>query len=113
MIIDCPDAHALATFYSMITGWPLAEQTEPEWVQLNSGHSSTLGFQQVSGYRAPTWPTQDVPQQAHLDFVVDDLAEASARVLAIGATEASTQFGSSYRVFLDPAGHPFCLVAAS
>lgn len=113
MVIDCPDAHALANFYSAITGWPLAEQTEPEWVQLNSGHSSTIGFQQVSGYRAPTWPTQDVPQQAHLDFVVDDLAEASAQVLAIGATEASTQFASSYRVFLDPAGHPFCLVAAS
>lgn len=113
MIIDCPDARALAGFYSAITGWPLAEQTEPEWVQLNSGHSTTIGFQQVTGYRAPTWPSQEVPQQAHLDFVVDDLAEASAQVLAIGATEAPYQYGSGYRIFLDPAGHPFCLVAGA
>ncbi len=113
MIIDCPDARALASFYSAITGWPLAEQTEPEWVQLNSGHDSTIGFQQVAGYRAPTWPSQEVPQQAHLDFVVDDLAAASAQVLAIGATEAVYQYGAGYRIFLDPAGHPFCLVAAA
>lgn len=111
IVIDCPDARALAGFYSAITGWPLADQTEPEWVQLNSGHSTTIGFQQVQGYRAPTWPTQEVPQQAHLDFVVDDLTDATARVLALGATEAPAQYGHSYRVFLDPVGHPFCLVA--
>jgi len=31
-------------------------------------------------------------------------------VLAAGATKAETQPGESFRVYLDPAGHPFCLV---
>ncbi len=113
VVIDCPDAPALAEFYSAVTGWPVAAQTEAEWVQLESGHTSTIGFQQVQGYRAPTWPSQEIPQQAHIDFVVDDLVEATGRVLDLGAREADFQPGKTYRVFLDPAGHPFCLVAAS
>jgi catechol 2,3-dioxygenase-like lactoylglutathione lyase family enzyme len=110
IVIDCPDARALAEFYSAITGWPLVEQTDAEWVQLDSGHTSTIGFQQVTGYRPPQWPGQVVPQQAHLDFVVDDLVEAESRVLALGAIKAAFQPGQTYQVFLDPAGHPFCLV---
>jgi predicted enzyme related to lactoylglutathione lyase len=113
IVIDCPDARSLAEFYSAITGWPLAGQADSEWVQLDSGHSSTIGFQQVSGYRAPQWPGQEVPQQAHLDFVVDDLIDAEARVVALGAIKSSYQPGQGYLVFLDPAGHPFCLVPDS
>jgi hypothetical protein len=30
-------------------------------------------------------------------------------VLALGATKAQHQPGTTFRVFLDPAGHPFCL----
>lgn len=111
IVIDCPDARALAIFYSALTGWPLAGAGEGEWVQLDSGHTSTIGFQQVSGYRPPQWPGQEVPQQAHLDFVVDDLAVGSAQVIELGATAALVQPSpDSYLVFLDPAGHPFCLV---
>jgi predicted enzyme related to lactoylglutathione lyase len=113
IVIDCPDARSLAEFYSAITGWPLAEQSDAEWVQLDSGHTSTIGFQQVAGYRPPQWPGQESPQQAHLDFVVDDLLDAESRVLALGAFKPSHQPGQSYQVFLDPAGHPFCLVQDS
>jgi catechol 2,3-dioxygenase-like lactoylglutathione lyase family enzyme len=114
MVIDCPDPHALALFYSGVTGWPLVGEADSEWVQLDSGHTSTIGFQRVtSGYRPPQWPGQDVPQQAHLDFTVNDLNEAELQVLALGAQKAPVQPGESWRVFLDPAGHPFCLVQAS
>jgi hypothetical protein len=34
-------------------------------------------------------------------------------VLALGAKKAEFQPGTTFRVFLDPAGHPFCLVLAS
>jgi hypothetical protein len=50
----------------------------------------------------------EVPQQFHLDFVVDDLDEAEAAVLELGATKADFQPGKTFRVFLDPVGHPFC-----
>jgi hypothetical protein len=63
----------------------------------------------VDGYRAPVWPGQDVPQQVHLDVVVDDLDAAEREVLALGATKHEHQPGTTFRVYLDPAGHPFCL----
>ena len=48
----------------------------------------------------------------HLDVVVDDLDAAEAAVLDLGATKHEHQPGTSFRVFLDPAGHPFCVSSA-
>ena len=48
-----------------------------------------------------------------LDFDVDDLDVGERAVLAIGARKSPTQpRPDGWRVFLDPAGHPFCLVLA-
>jgi hypothetical protein len=67
----------------------------------------------VDNYEAPTWPDDGVPKQMHLDLAVSDLAEGEREVLALGATRATTQPApESYLVFLDPAGHPFCLSTA-
>jgi hypothetical protein len=63
----------------------------------------------VEGYQAPQWPGQDMPQQMHLDVDVDDLDEGEAAVVALGAVKQDYQPGETFRVFLDPAGHPFCL----
>jgi hypothetical protein len=43
---------------------------------------------------------------------VVDLDTAQAAVLALGATDTGEPEGrrGGFRVFLDPAGHPFCLV---
>ena len=45
----------------------------------------------------------------HVDVLVDDLDAGEAAVLRLGATslDAGTE---TFRVFTDPAGHPFCLV---
>jgi hypothetical protein len=51
-----------------------------------------------------------VPQQLHLDFLVSDLDEGERHVLEQGATKHSFQPGDTFRVYLDPVGHPFCLV---
>jgi predicted enzyme related to lactoylglutathione lyase len=60
----------------------------------------------------PQWP-DGAPQQIHLDLVIDDIAAAEAEVLELGATllQAATELDaeSGYRVYADPAGHPFCL----
>ena len=45
----------------------------------------------------------------HLDLEVDDLETAGAHVRAAGATLAGHQPQDDVRVWLDPAGHPFCL----
>jgi hypothetical protein len=50
-----------------------------------------------------------MPQQMHIDVMVEDLDVAEAAVLGLGATKHDHQPGTTFRVFLDPAGHPFCL----
>jgi len=112
--LDCPDPVALARFYSALTGWPLQVDDEPgNWVQLDppEGRGAALAFQRVSGYRPPQWPDQEVPQQLHIDFDVPDLDAGEEQVLAIGARKHDVQPApDAFRVYLDPAGHPFCLV---
>jgi hypothetical protein len=65
-------------------------------------------FQQITGYSPPRWPDPAYPQQAHLDILVDDLDTGEARALQLGASRLSGG-GKMFRVFADPAGHPFCL----
>lgn len=116
--LDCADPHALAAFYATITGrqveqpdWVAEEDAGDRWVQLGGGEGPTLAFQRVDDHAAPTWPGGDRPAQLHLDFLVDDLDEAERVVLAAGARRADHQAGPDlFRVYLDPAGHPFCLV---
>jgi predicted enzyme related to lactoylglutathione lyase len=108
-VIDCPDALALATFYGTLLGWTVTSGPEPGWAEARADYGDVLCFQQVAGYTPPRWPGQDVPQQMHLDVVVEDLDAAEPEVVALGATRHEHQPGTTFRVFLDPAGHPFCL----
>ena len=112
--LDCPDPLALAAFYSRVTGyavepWGDVTPADVEWIELEMARP-TLAFQKVPDYVAPTWPVGAVAQQAHLDFTVRDLDDGEAHVLAVGATKAEFQPGETFRVYLDPVGHPFCLV---
>jgi catechol 2,3-dioxygenase-like lactoylglutathione lyase family enzyme len=108
-VIDCPDAHALADFYGAVLGWEV--ERRDGWAEIR-GDGQCTSFQQVDPYTPPAWPDQTVPQQMHLDVMVLDLDAAEPEVLALGATKADHQPGTTFRVFLDPAGHPFCLCAA-
>jgi hypothetical protein len=69
-----------------------------------------LAFQRAEDYLAPQWPDSQHPQQEHLDIRVDDVDEAEQAVLALGATRLPNDQECGFRVFTDPAGHPFCLV---
>jgi catechol 2,3-dioxygenase-like lactoylglutathione lyase family enzyme len=106
--LDCPDPRALADFYSALTGAPV-ERDDGDWVQLAATGGAALAFQQAPDHVPPRWPSAEQPQQLHLDFDVPDLDTAEQRVLAIGARKHDHQPGTTFRVFLDPAGHPFCL----
>lgn len=111
--LDCPDPHALAEFYSRLTGWAVRPQqrdgSDDDWVKLVADGSVTIAFQRVADYQPPDWPGQLHPQQAHLDFNVPDLEVGEEQVLALGAGKAAIQPGTTFRVYLDPVGHPFCL----
>lgn len=110
-VIDCPDTRELSGFYAAMLGWDDIEVDEEDgWTEIRSADGSDrICFQPVDDYQAPSWPGQQRPQQMHLDVDVDDLDEAEAAVVALGATRHEHQPGTTFRVFLDPAGHPFCL----
>jgi glyoxalase superfamily protein len=113
--LDCPDPIALANFYASLleleveplNGFPPEDVT---WLEVQRDGVTVLGFQKVDNYVAPTWPEGPVPQQLHLDFHSSDLDTDEAHALAVGARKTDFQPGDTFRVFLDPVGHPFCLV---
>ncbi|MBL1090441.1 MULTISPECIES: VOC family protein [Streptomyces] len=112
-VLDCPDHAALAEFYAQMLGWRVTRGDEDDWIEVAGPHGRALAFQRVeSGYRPPQWPGQDVPQQLHLDFDVAraDIDEAERKVVGLGAKLVQHDEGvRDFRVYLDPAGHPFCL----
>ena len=111
--LDARDPLALARFYSRITGWPVrdADPHDPDWFQLVAPGGATLAFQLAPDHEPPVWPSSEHPQQLHLDFDVADLDEGARAVIELGARQAEVQpEPDAFRVFIDPAGHPFCLV---
>jgi hypothetical protein len=105
VILDCPDPEALATFYSRLLSNPITYRDDDFAVVSTSDRASGLAFQRSPDQRPATWPDPAVPQQIHLDVMVEDVAAATPEVLALGATKLD---GAG--VFADPAGHPFCLI---
>lgn len=108
VVLDCPDPRTLAEFYGAMLGWEIVQE-DAGMCFVRADYGDSMGFQRVSTYTSPQWPEQVVPQQMHLDVTVDDLNQAEAEVLKLGATKHDHQPGTTFRVFLDPAGHPFCL----
>ena len=113
-VLGAPDARELAAFYHRLLGWPVG-QDEPGWVTLRPpGGGAGLSFQTEVDHVRPTWPAGPGDQQmmAHLDIEVNDLDAAGVHAVAAGAVLAQFQPQENVRVYLDPAGHPFCLWAS-
>ncbi len=111
IVLDTPDPRELAGFYSQLLGWQVRTD-EPTWVTLaNPEGGIALSFQLEDAYIRPTWPADSQHQQMmmHLDIKVDDLGEAGKHAVSMGAVLADFQPQENVRVYLDPAGHPFCL----
>jgi catechol 2,3-dioxygenase-like lactoylglutathione lyase family enzyme len=105
VILDCPDPRALARFYSALLGQPITYDSDDFVVVSADATSSGLAFQLAPDHRPPTWPSSELEQQVHLDIMVENVADATPYVLALGARRLNDS-----DVFADPAGHPFCLI---
>jgi catechol 2,3-dioxygenase-like lactoylglutathione lyase family enzyme len=109
LTIDCADAQAavdLATFYAAALGGEVVQGSV-------RARGLLLIFEPIPDYRPPTWPSDETPKQMHFEWMVDDLEAAVTRLLELGARLAEHQTGTSLRVMLDPAGHPFCVATAA
>lgn len=110
VVLDCPDPRALAGFYAGVLGGTV--EGDGDWVDLKVPGGQSMAFQAAPGHVPPAWPAPDASQQFHLDLTVDDMDAAEREVLALGAKALDTEDRSrSWRVYADPAGHPFCLCA--
>jgi Glyoxalase-like domain len=106
--LDCDDPRALAEFYHQVIGGEITYYGDD--YAMISGPVAPIGFGRVAGYRAPDWPDADSPKRYHLDLYVDDLDEAEASCVKLGASKPDFQpGGDKWRVLTDPAGHPFCI----
>ncbi|HET6298767.1 MAG TPA: VOC family protein [Kribbella sp.] len=116
VVLDCPDPLELARFYSTLFGLEIDEHGDDDWRSL-SGPGSTLGFATLAfrrseDYVPATWPGAE-DNQLHLDLIVEDLASGHATVVALGAEPLDpvdappAQSARGWRVYADPAGHPF------
>ena len=111
VVFDANDLAAESAFWAgMLGGRVLADEgwhnvfdAEDRWV---------MGVQYAPNHVPPDWP-DGTAQQVHLDFHVDDFAEAHAAALALGARllQAADDLTADEgnQVYADPAGHPFCL----
>lgn len=105
--VNCPDAGALADFYATITSGRVTYRHRSFATVLAPG--GRIDFQTVAEYEPPTWP-ESATALLHLDFLVEDLDEATGVVEAAGARRLPFQPNAKHcLVFADPAGHPFCL----
>ncbi|CQR63681.1 VOC family protein [Streptomyces leeuwenhoekii] len=113
VVLDCPDPRALAGFYAGVLGGTIETEFEDSgWITLKLPGGRALAFQAAPGFVPPRWPSPDHSQQFHLDLDVRDLDAAEKAVLELGARPLDTEDRArSFRVYADPAGHPFCLCA--
>ena len=111
VVLEAPDAHALARFYSTLLGWPVSSQGPDGAAIAVPGTTSFLTFDNSPDYTPPAWPAAPGRQRMmmHIDIAVDELAVAVADAVDLGATLADFQPNENVRVLIDPAGHPFCL----
>ncbi len=124
--IDARDSRALAEFYRQLLGLRYREGEEPptdgspddaSWlVLLDDEGNRVVTVQEKQDTTPPTWPSEQVPMQMHMDFMVpsvDDLERHRERAVALGARllhDRSDDEGEPLYVLADPAGHPFCLL---
>jgi catechol 2,3-dioxygenase-like lactoylglutathione lyase family enzyme len=108
VVIDCPDPAALAGFYAELLGLPITRRDD-DWFTIGAAGDCRVSFQLAPDLQPPQWPDPQHPQQFHLDVEVDDIETAEQQVLALGAVRLHDE-PTGFRVYTDPAGHPFCLV---
>ena len=109
--LDSADARRDARFWSAVLGWDVAHEQD-EYAMLTGPGGVALGLGTVADYEAPAWPNPRGSKQFHFDLAVDDLDAGVTKCVELGATFPDEQPGETWRVLLDPSGHPFCLTLA-
>ena len=114
VVLDSDNAEELSAFYERLLGWTRFKGEEYTVLRnlAQPGFPTWITIQQVDNYVPPVWPAtlNGQQQMAHLDFHVEDVEEGVKYALSCGATMSEKQFDERWRVMIDPAGHPLCIL---
>ena len=119
IVIDSDNSEKLSEFYCKLLGWSKEIQyfEGDKWIIVSGDLGDTpLVFQEVSDYQKPIWPPAAGQQQQmmHLDFYVkpEEFESKINHAISCGAILSEEQFFAEHlKVFFDPMGHPFCIMA--
>lgn len=108
VVIDCEDPSRLARFWQALVGGVIDSPAgSTDWVQIRgAGGVEYLAFQRVPERKRGK-------NRLHLDFFVDDLADAVRDAIRLGATTDGRTYDeptNHFQVMRDPEDNEFCLV---
>lgn len=112
VILDAADLEDESRFWHRLLGGELEKRERHHGLTVDG--APAIAVQLAPNHVPPQWPDGQ-PQQVHLDLAVDDIAAAHREAIGAGARLLHQPGGmddasaSGYRVYADPAGHPFCL----
>jgi Glyoxalase-like domain len=110
VVFDAADLAAESSFWAGVLGGTV--DAEDDWHMVRVDGQPRIGVQLAPNHVSPDWP-DGTPQQIHLDLWVEEPGPAHDLVMSLGATvlkeAADEPTPDTFRVYADPAGHPFCL----
>ncbi|ROR97381.1 glyoxalase/bleomycin resistance protein/dioxygenase superfamily protein [Salana multivorans] len=107
---DAADLESESAFWAGVLGGVV--DADDDWHMVMVDGQPRIGVQLAPDHVPPDWPDGEPKQQVHLDLWVEDIDEAHARVMELGARllqSAGDGGPDDFQVYADPAGHPFCL----
>lgn len=110
VVFDAADIAAESSFWAEVLGG--AVKGDDDWHSVLVDGQTRVGVQHAPDHVPPEWPDGE-QQQIHLDLYVEDIRSSHDEVLELGARELKAAYAfdapEGFRVYADPAGHPFCL----
>lgn len=106
IVFDAADIESESAFWAALLGGTVEKWDDWHTIRVNGERA--LAVQLAPDHQPPDWPDGS-PQQMHLDLTVDEIEAGEAHVLGLGARLLKAVDEDQFRVYADPAGHPFCL----
>lgn len=110
-VFDAAELEPESRFWAGVLGGEV--DAEDDWHMVLVDGEPRIGIQLAPDLVPPDWPGDAVPQQIHMDLYVPELEPAHQEVTALGArllkTAQEATPNADFQVYVDPAGHPFCL----
>ena len=106
VVFDAADIETESAFWASLLEADVDKADD--WHSIRTSDGRRLAVQLAPDHTPPEWPDGS-PQQMHVDLWVEDVESAEQEVLARGARLLKAVDDEQFRVYADPAGHPFCL----